>query len=91
MAKRILLIEDDVFVSDIYTRELKKGGYDVTTAGDGLGFFDIGRVVWICDLDVSGIVFADSNAHRRPYKQHYQIITFFVKTIFGYLPLLSLE
>lgn len=36
MAKRILLIEDDVFVSDIYSRELKKGGYDVTTAGDGL-------------------------------------------------------
>ena len=36
MAKRILLIEDDVFVSDIYTRELKKGGYEVITAGDGL-------------------------------------------------------
>lgn len=36
MAKKILLIEDDVFVSDIYSREMKKAGYDVTVAGDGL-------------------------------------------------------
>ena len=36
MARRILLIEDDVFVSDIYSRELKKGGYDVANATNGL-------------------------------------------------------
>lgn len=36
MARKILLIEDDVFVSDIYTRELKKGGYEVEVAPDGL-------------------------------------------------------
>jgi len=36
MTRKILLIEDDVFVSDIYTRELKKGGYDVSVASDGL-------------------------------------------------------
>jgi two-component system sensor histidine kinase and response regulator WspE len=36
MAKKILLIEDDVFVSDIYSRELKKGGYEVEVAEDGL-------------------------------------------------------
>lgn len=36
MARKILLIEDDVFVSDIYTRELKKGGYEVEVAADGL-------------------------------------------------------
>lgn len=36
MVKKILLVEDDVFVSDIYGRELKKAGYDVTVAGDGL-------------------------------------------------------
>lgn len=36
MAKKLLLIEDDVFVSDIYSRELKKGGYDLETAADGL-------------------------------------------------------
>jgi len=36
MAHKILLIEDDVFVSDIYSRELKKGGYEVVIAGDGL-------------------------------------------------------
>jgi DNA-binding response OmpR family regulator len=36
MARKILLIEDDVFVSDIYTRELKKGGYEIEVAADGL-------------------------------------------------------
>jgi len=36
MARKILLVEDDVFVSDIYSRELKKGGYEVEIAGDGL-------------------------------------------------------
>ena len=36
MARKILLVEDDVFVSDIYSRELKKGGYEVVIAGDGL-------------------------------------------------------
>ena len=35
MAKKILLIEDDVFVRDIYTRELRKGDYDVIVADDG--------------------------------------------------------
>lgn len=35
MAKKILLIEDDVFVRDIYTRELKKGDYDISVAEDG--------------------------------------------------------
>ena len=35
MAKKILLIEDDVFVRDIYTRELSKGDFDVVTAEDG--------------------------------------------------------
>jgi CheY-like chemotaxis protein len=33
--KKILLIEDDIFVRDIYARELKKGDYDVTIAEDG--------------------------------------------------------
>lgn len=35
MAKKLLLIEDDVFVKDIYLRELVKGGYDVVPAEDG--------------------------------------------------------
>lgn len=33
--KKILLIEDDIFVRDIYARELKKGDYEVTVAEDG--------------------------------------------------------
>ena len=35
MAKKILLVEDDVFVRDIYTRELRKGNYDIIIAEDG--------------------------------------------------------
>jgi len=36
VARKILLVEDDVFVRDIYSRELKKGGYEVEIADDGL-------------------------------------------------------
>lgn len=33
--KKVLLVEDDVFVRDIYARELKKGDYEITVAEDG--------------------------------------------------------
>lgn len=33
--KKILLVEDDIFVRDIYARELKKGDYEVVIAEDG--------------------------------------------------------
>ena len=36
MAKKVLVVEDDVFVRDIYARELKKGGFVVDIAEDGL-------------------------------------------------------
>ncbi|HEX7456367.1 MAG TPA: response regulator [Candidatus Nanoarchaeia archaeon] len=36
MGHKILLIEDDVFVSDIYSRELKKSGYEAEVAANGL-------------------------------------------------------
>jgi DNA-binding response OmpR family regulator len=36
MAKKILLVEDDAFVRDIYTRELSKGGFEIDTAEDGM-------------------------------------------------------
>ncbi|HEY4694785.1 MAG TPA: response regulator [Candidatus Nanoarchaeia archaeon] len=35
MAKKILLVEDDIFIRDIYSRELKKGDYEVVIAEDG--------------------------------------------------------
>ena len=44
MARKILLVEDDVFVSDIYSRELKKGGYEVVIAGDGLEGVEMAKV-----------------------------------------------
>jgi len=44
MTRKILLVEDDVFVSDIYSRELKKAGYEVTIAGDGLEGVEIAKV-----------------------------------------------
>lgn len=34
-AKRILIVDDDLFISDLYSLELQKAGYIVTTAGDG--------------------------------------------------------
>ena len=35
-SKKILLVEDDVFVSDIYHRKLTQDGYDVDLANNGL-------------------------------------------------------
>ena len=43
MARKLLLIEDDVFVSDIYSRELKKAGYEVDTAPDGLAGVEMAK------------------------------------------------
>lgn len=34
--KRILLIEDDTFISDLYVRSLRKAGYEVDPAVSGL-------------------------------------------------------
>ena len=35
MAAKILIIEDDYFIRELYERQLKKRGYEVETAGDG--------------------------------------------------------
>lgn len=34
--KKILLVEDENFISDLYTRQLKLSGFDVVVANDGL-------------------------------------------------------
>lgn len=34
-SKKILLIEDETFISELYVRALKKGGYDPTVVIDG--------------------------------------------------------
>jgi DNA-binding response OmpR family regulator len=36
MGRKILLVEDDAFVRDIYMRELTKGGFEIDAAEDGL-------------------------------------------------------
>lgn len=36
MVKKILLVEDEALISDLYSYQLKAAGYDVKTAGDGL-------------------------------------------------------
>ncbi len=36
MAKKILIVEDDNFISDLYDRELTKDGFEVTVAKDGI-------------------------------------------------------
>lgn len=35
MLKRVLCVEDEHFISELYTRALEKAGYDVTVATDG--------------------------------------------------------
>ena len=35
MADRILIIEDDYFIRELYERQLKKKGYEVVAAADG--------------------------------------------------------
>ncbi len=34
-ARKILIIEDEVFIGELYTRALTKSGYEVTLIGDG--------------------------------------------------------
>ena|SRR3990167_4995979 len=35
--KKILLVEDDPFLADIYTKKMKKAGFEVGVIGDGEG------------------------------------------------------
>lgn len=35
MAKKILIVDDDLYIKDLYEELLKEGGYDVETAADG--------------------------------------------------------
>ena len=41
MAKRLLLIEDEKFISFIYKRQLEIAGFEVDTAGDGLSGLEL--------------------------------------------------
>lgn len=38
--KKVLIVEDDIFIRDIYARELKKGDYEITIAEDGQAGID---------------------------------------------------
>lgn len=40
LGKRILIVEDDFFVRDIYQKKLGDAGFEVDTAGDGLAGID---------------------------------------------------
>lgn len=33
--KKILIVEDEAFIAEVYSRELQKAGFQTTTAGDG--------------------------------------------------------
>lgn len=43
MSKKILLIEDDVFVSDLYKNVLTKAGYEIDIAEDGEKALEIAK------------------------------------------------
>ncbi len=40
MAKKILIVDDDLYIRDLYEEVLKSEGYEVTTAVDGKEGFD---------------------------------------------------
>lgn len=58
-AKKVLCIEDEFFISELYERALKKAGYSVTTAlngSDGLEIAQAGNYdVVLLDLMVPGM------------------------------------
>src|SRR5690242_8628273 len=39
-SRKLLFIEDEPFISELYSRALKKAGYGVTVIGDGLQGFN---------------------------------------------------
>lgn len=57
--RRILCIEDEYFISELYERALKKAGYDVTTALNGSDGLEIAQTngydVVLLDLMVPGM------------------------------------
>lgn len=57
--KRILCIEDEYFISELYERALRKAGYDVTTALNGMDGLEIAQTnsydVVLLDLMVPGM------------------------------------
>lgn len=57
--KRILCIEDEFFISELYERSLKKAGYDVTTALNGSDGLQIAQTnsydLVLLDLMVPGM------------------------------------
>lgn len=57
--KKVLCIEDEFFISELYERALKKAGYDVTTALNGSDGLEIARAgsydIVLLDLMVPGM------------------------------------
>ncbi len=43
MKKRILLVEDETYIQDLYRYSLTGAGYEVTTAVDGIQAFEIAK------------------------------------------------
>ena len=40
---KVLIVEDDVFISELYVRALKKAGYDIALATNGPQGLDLGK------------------------------------------------
>lgn len=69
MATRILCIEDEFFISELYTRALQKAGYEVTVALNGDDGLELARTnrydVILLDLMVPGMNGTHILAHLR--------------------------
>lgn len=71
--KRILCIEDEFFISELYERALKKAGYDVTTALNGSDGLEIAQTnnydIVLLDLMVPGMTGMEILRHLRDPKK----------------------
>ena len=72
-SKRVLCIEDEVFISELYSRALKKAGYEVIVELDGKKGLELAQTdtfdIILLDLMVPNITGADIlNALRDPSK-----------------------
>ena len=59
VAKKVLCIEDEFFISELYERALRKAGYDVTSALNGSDGIELARTnnydIVLLDLMVPGM------------------------------------
>src|SRR3989344_1701811 len=72
--KRVLCIEDEFFISELYSRALKKAGYEVTVEVDGMKGLSMAMTdeydIVLLDIMVPNVVGVDILKHLREERPH---------------------